>query len=77
MVKNDILVDDQNANDTEQSVRSNLDDKLEVKSESFNATNRSGQFSQAYNNQSNSGNSNARTSNHDYLTQRIEDEVHS
>ena len=29
-MKNDILVDDQNANDTDQSVRSNLDDKLEV-----------------------------------------------
>ena len=29
-MKNDILVDDQNANDTEKSVRSNLDDKLEV-----------------------------------------------
>ena len=29
-MRNDILVDDQNANDTEKSVRSNLDDKLEV-----------------------------------------------
>ena len=43
LVKNEILVEDQRAEETDQSVRSNSEDRLlnESESLSFNATNRS------------------------------------